>query len=304
MKRSKDRVKPNFFIVGAPKCGTTAWVEYLASHPDIFFAATKEPHHFCTDFAKYRWVPDRQEYLELFAGSGSASIVGEASVFYLYSASAAAAIRAFNPDAKIIILIRNQEDFLPSLHNQLVFNGDERIKDFESAWRQSGKRNAGNIGSFCREPKLLDYKAQGRFHEQIERYFSCFSDDQIRVFHFTDWTTDPRQTYLEILRFLELEDDGRTEFQAVNEAQTRRLNWLTPYLRRPPGWLKKVVRGVRRLTGIKAPVGTKLLGLSRGGYVSETDELLKAEIRRFYAADNRLVEPRICRPSVALHSAS
>lgn len=38
-------MKPNLFIVGAAKCGTTAWVNYLASHPDIFFAKVKEPHH-------------------------------------------------------------------------------------------------------------------------------------------------------------------------------------------------------------------------------------------------------------------
>jgi hypothetical protein len=35
--------KPNFFIVGAPKCGTTALSEYLRSHPDVFFSSPKEP---------------------------------------------------------------------------------------------------------------------------------------------------------------------------------------------------------------------------------------------------------------------
>ncbi len=42
--------RPNFFIVGAPKCGTTAWVRYLEDHPDVYFSPSKEPHYFCTDF--------------------------------------------------------------------------------------------------------------------------------------------------------------------------------------------------------------------------------------------------------------
>jgi hypothetical protein len=35
--------KPNLFIVGAPKCGTTEWVHYLKSHLDICFPDRKEP---------------------------------------------------------------------------------------------------------------------------------------------------------------------------------------------------------------------------------------------------------------------
>lgn len=46
---------PNFFIVGAPKCGTTAWATYLSNHPDIFVPKAKEPHFFTTDHANYRW---------------------------------------------------------------------------------------------------------------------------------------------------------------------------------------------------------------------------------------------------------
>ncbi len=126
--------KPNLFIVGAPKCGTTAWYDYLRGHPDIFFPDVKEPSHFLTDFSAWPQVSDRAEYLRLFDESGDGRIIGEASPHYLYSDEAALNIREFNPDAKIIILVRDRADYLQSLYNEHLFNGVETIKDFRVAW--------------------------------------------------------------------------------------------------------------------------------------------------------------------------
>lgn len=78
---------PNFFIVGAPKCGTTAVYTYLSTHPDIFFPErAKEPHHFNTDMPGFRWYPEKDSYMALFASAEAqaASIRGEASVQYLF----------------------------------------------------------------------------------------------------------------------------------------------------------------------------------------------------------------------------
>lgn len=280
--------RPNLFIVGAPKCGTTAWVQYLSSHPDIYFSPMKEPHYFNTDFPRYRWVKDRDSYLKLFEGAGAASVVGEASVQYLYSEAAAEEIARFNPEAKIIIFVRDQEDFLPSLHNQLVSNGDETVRDFRRAWQLSGSRDKDTIGSFCREPKFLDYKRCGEFTGQVERYFANFQPEQIRVLHFRDWTTDPRSIYLELLSFLGLGDDGRTEFPPVNTAYKRYVNWLTPHLRRPPRFVVEVTERLKRIAGIPS------LGLieaaarlnSRPGYVSRISDALRQEIRSYYEEDN------------------
>lgn len=293
-------VKPNLFIVGAPKCGTTAWVQYLSSHPDIFFPAIKEPHHFCPDLPGFLWTKDRADYLALFSGSGSASVVGEASVRYVFSKVAAGAIAEFNSDSRIIILVRDQEDYLPSLHNQNLFNGDENLEDFEQAWDLSGKRNEGNIGTRCRDVRMLDYKSAGKFSAQVERYFAKFPPEQIRVFHFGDWTAVPRQTYIEMLRFLGLSDDGRTEFPPVNEAARHRFQWLASRLRaRPPGLLAPY-RFISRLAGWKAaPLLDSLLRInSRKGSLTQVSEAGKAEIRRYYEADNARLEKYIWRPSL------
>ena len=100
---------PNLFIVGAPKCGTTAWSEYLRTHPDIFFPAVKDHCYFAFDLPKFRLTNTEADYAKLFAESGDAKVVGEASAMYLFSTAAAKAIRHHDPSAKILIFLRDQD---------------------------------------------------------------------------------------------------------------------------------------------------------------------------------------------------
>src|SRR5262245_29668254 len=125
--------KPDFFIVGAPKCGTTAIFEYLAPHPEVFLAP-KEPHFFGSDIRSIRQV-NEAEYLKLFGSAENELRLGDASVFYFYSNVAPQEIREFSPDARIIISLRNPVDMVYSLHSQLVFSLEDEIEDFETALR-------------------------------------------------------------------------------------------------------------------------------------------------------------------------
>ena len=291
---------PNLFIVGAPKCGTTAWAEYLGSHPDIFFPRYKDQCFFALDLPNFRLTRTDANYAELFKESGDARVIGEASAMYLFSTAAAAAIRDHDPTSKILIFLREQEDYLPSLHNQFLREFAEEIEDFETAWRLSGRRAPDTIPTTCLEPRTLDYAAMGRFHEQIERYLANFPVDQVRVIRFRDWVADPRATYLEILDFLGLEDDGRSEFPPVNQGMTYRSRSLTRLIVVPPGPLRRLALLVKALTG---PFGRLLhrlalnmaRRLSAPSYNKEIDPKLRDEIRRYYAKDNRRLEERLGR---------
>lgn len=78
--------KPEFFIAGAPKCGTTAMQEYLRQHPGIFMPDMKEINHFADDLLKQDDpFLKRERYLSLFEGAGENQLAGEASVYYLFS---------------------------------------------------------------------------------------------------------------------------------------------------------------------------------------------------------------------------
>lgn len=131
--------RPNFFIVGAPKCGTTSLYEYLRSHPQVFMPEKKEPEHFSDDLdwrnvmLRHR-VADRDDYLSLFdPAPAHAAAVGEASTWYLFSEAAAGAIHDFNPEARIIIMLRDPVKMMYSLHGQFLKDCNEVIEDFAQA---------------------------------------------------------------------------------------------------------------------------------------------------------------------------
>ena len=109
--------KPNFFIIGAPKCGTTSLANWLAEHPRVFFSDTKEPHFFCTD--GYTGVKTLKQYEKLFEDAKPHHLaVGEGSTHYLFSKVAVPNILVYNPDARFIVCLRNPVDMAPSLHSE------------------------------------------------------------------------------------------------------------------------------------------------------------------------------------------
>ncbi|SRR6056297_999156 len=133
--------KPNFFIIGAPKCGTTSLYYYLKDHPDIFMAEPKEPHYFSTDFSdKFRKVLTREDYLNLFKEAKKYKAVGEGSTEYLYSKEAVPNILKFNSEAKFIVMVRNPIELVISLHQELFVEMNENIEDVEKAWDLQEKR--------------------------------------------------------------------------------------------------------------------------------------------------------------------
>jgi hypothetical protein len=294
-------MKANLFIIGAPKCGTTAWFTYLSAHRDIFFTTLKEPNFFSLDLPGIRWVSSAADYEKLFADAGAAKYRGDASSTYMMSTAAAKAISDYNPNAKIIGFVREQEDFLPSLHHEYLFSFREDIRDFEQAWRLSGKRGPSEIPKGCQEPALIDYAARGRFAEQVARYAELFPPSQLRIIRFRDWVSDPRGTYLEILDFLGLEDDGRTDFPRVNEAKSYAIPWLGRLIQHPPKPAMFFVSLLKRLFGKQS------LGLHRWasdkvairGYTTSISPQMREEIRAFYDEDNRILEEQLQRHSLA-----
>ena len=113
--------KPNFFLIGGPKCGTTSLQEYLAQNPKIFMCTPKEPCYFDSDLPWPDSPKTEREYMRLFENANDSHMaVGEASTNYLYSAVAVEKILRFNPCAKFIVMVRNPIDMAISLHSYSV----------------------------------------------------------------------------------------------------------------------------------------------------------------------------------------
>lgn len=240
---------PDFFIVGAPKCGTTALHRYLREHPQIFMPEKKEPHYYSRDlnFPSHTAIRSRDDYLGLFAAAPKNVLTGEASASYLYSEVAIPEILRANPAARFIAILRNPVDMAYAFHSQLLTNLNEDVGDFQTAWQLQANRSAGrDLPRLCTEPKFLQYKAVCSLSEQISRLLQRVPAEQIMICIFEDFKREPKTTYESILRFLDLPSDGRTDFPIANPNRVYRNPHLNRLVRRAPRFLGAVYLPLKR----------------------------------------------------------
>ena len=118
---------PNFFIVGAPRAGTTSLYEYLKQTKGIFMPSIKDPDFFAVetdlDFAVLKQIKDKKEYLKLFENVKDEIAIGEASPTYLHDPKAPKLIHDAVPNAKIIISLRDPVERANSYFSNLVSSG-------------------------------------------------------------------------------------------------------------------------------------------------------------------------------------
>ena len=134
---------PDFFLVGAPKCATTAMHHYLRQHPQLFMPEMKEVHHFGSDLGGLPGALTDEQYGALFAPASPEARVGQTSIWALYSNRAAQEIRAANPAARIVAIIREPIDMMYALHSEYVANGIEDIASFAKALDAEADRSRG-----------------------------------------------------------------------------------------------------------------------------------------------------------------
>jgi hypothetical protein len=231
--------RPNFFIVGAPRCGTTSLYEYLWQHPEVHVSLHKEPHFFGRDLTRLAGaMRDEALYLELFADAGDRPRVGEASVWYLLSKQAAKEIHTFAPDAKILALVRDPVQMAYSLYSLYSRSGNEDLPTFEAALAAEPERRQGRAlspGTYF--PEGLIYTDVVRHASQVERYFDVFGRDNVEVLLFDDLVRDAAGVYRRALEFLgvdpsfQAELDPRKAGQIARMAGIRRLRRLSPEAR-------------------------------------------------------------------------
>ena len=196
--------KPDFFIVGAPKCGTTALADYLLRHPDIYMPQ-KEMHFFGSDlkFGPNFYRRDFNTYLAEFNRWNGQARVGEASVWYLFSERAAVEIKEFSPEASIIILLREPVSMLYSLYYQFLCDGNEYLPTFEEALAAENDRREGRkAGRLTYLLQALVYRSTASFSSQVRRYFELFGRERVHVIIYDDLAADTAGTYRETLDFL------------------------------------------------------------------------------------------------------
>ena len=227
---------PDFFLIGAPRCGTTALSNYLADNPQLCFPRPKEPHYFSL-FAPHTSRDNLESaYLARYFShyQQSHKAIGEGSVSYLYSPDALRRILNLNPQARFIAILRNPLDMLASYHLRMRFTLMEDAEDFATAWSLQEMRARGErIPKHCLDPRLLMYHEVASFGLQIERLYDLVGRDGSLVLLFDDLVRDPLTVYKQALKFIGVEYDGRTNFQRKLGSRIYRHRWLQRLLYAP-----------------------------------------------------------------------
>lgn len=234
--------KPNLLIVGAQKSGTTSLHEYLSQHPDVFMSEMKELAYFSRenrpflvpdekDHIGYQWYSKRShidcdyKYIKKFNKCKNEKIVGESSAEYLYYSNTANDIYRFNPNMKIIIVLRNPVNRAFSAYSDL-------------------KLKLSDIGSFSEELTLENkrihelyhykwhFKNVGMYYHQVRTYLEYFPEEQIKIVLFENFISDSSLVMKDICNFLDIDNSFYEEykFEKYNFSGTPKnrvlFNWI------------------------------------------------------------------------------
>lgn len=259
--RSTPHRLPNFFIVGVPKAGTTSLYHYLAQHPDIYMSPIKEPSHFSTEIrlenfsekrrpgvesalrAQHEYLegPMREEragflgmewddYVKLFKNVKEEKAIGEASVIYLWSKTAPEGICRTVPNAKILMILRDPANRIFSAYLEAMSAGAVRcsFREFVDSCLSSSDHKISVWWP------MLEI---GLYYEGVKRYLDRFPRENICIFLYDDYQTDPARVVTEIYRFLRVDSSFTPDFsKRYHVPQVPRFVPFTRFLKKYGIW--------------------------------------------------------------------
>jgi hypothetical protein len=210
-------MKPNFFIVGAPKCATTNISYYLSLHSDIFISELNEPYYFCKfdvpeDFERASMIRDFDKYLKLFRKAKNHKAIGEATSTYLMCPHAPSEIKKAFPDAKIVISLRNPIERAHSSYFSNLFRLNQKI-----GFSEMIKTHYNEV----KDKKFNVYNIilAGLYTEQIINFQKYFDSTKIKIIIFEEYTKNVENTIRMILNFLDI--DEKVEFKEQSKGAYR-----------------------------------------------------------------------------------
>ena len=266
-------------IVGAPRTGTTSLARFLRRHPDVCFSKVKEPHFFSqhdlnglsddelrgTVEYNYldRYFPHRDEK--------HCPVLAEGSVTYLYAPEQMRPILRLWPNAKFIVSLRDPMEMLPSLHQRLLYLGDESVMDFDRAWALVPERAQGRkIPRSCIEPRWLRYDEVGKLGSYVERFIEVVGRERCFFSVHDDMRADSAKLYSDLLEFLGLPPYDDVDLKPKRLNRGFKSGTLQRLLMRPPVVTRKLVAGkhMRRRTEkvekLKKPESGLMQSIERG----------------------------------------
>lgn len=202
----------NFIVVGVQKAGTTALFDYLGDSSSVALSKIKEVHFF--DDETVDWSsPDYGPYHAQFDTAGSAPLRGEATPIYLYWPQSLERIAAYNPDIRLIVMLRDPVERAWS-HWRMEYSRGVETRAFSWCIREGRQR------LFAAKPwgvhREFSYVERGFYGEQIERLFSIFPREQILILTADGLRERPSESLGRVADFLGISQSGAVEHRDVH----------------------------------------------------------------------------------------
>jgi len=197
---------PTFYIIGAPRCGTTSLHAHCTQHPDIYMSHFKEPNYLIfrdggpdvggpdRDRVLRTSIRDMAAYEKRFAPGRGFAAVGEASVNYLRYPHVCEALRALTPEARMVVILRHPVERAYSSFRRSRRDGFEPLESFEEAWYDARRRNENWW--------TCQHRLKSEYGSQLRAYLEAFPRHQFRFFLFDDLRRDPTGLLRELFGFI------------------------------------------------------------------------------------------------------
>lgn len=261
--------KPNFFIVGGAKCGSTMLTSVLAEHPDCCHSAPKETNFFTLNFDQgWDW------YRGTFAHYNGEPVVGEASVSYgsiPFRKDVTRTLYERNSEAKIIYIVRHPYHKLVSgwkmatsgpgflAHKSAMRSFEAYVLHEEKRLHDGGEWANPTHGWKAAEPSgesnTRIWLDAIYYEGQVGNYLRHFPRDQVLVMFLEDWKSDSESEAIRLCQFLDLDPNSLPPPQdkAVNRADERKQvlpfykfvadsKWLAPIRHLFPASIRRPLR--------------------------------------------------------------
>jgi len=285
----------------------------LRRHPQIFMPDNKEPWFLASEL--HVRTPQRpegtpktlEEYLALFSAAEPQQRIGEASALYLWSSTAAEAIAALQPAARIVAILREPASFLRSLHMQFLESFVETETDFRKALELERPRREGKkVPRYSYWPLALMYSDHVRYVDQLRRYHAVFAPEQVLVLIYDDFRADNEGTVRTVLRFLEVDEDypvGTLEANPTVQVRSQQLHGLMRALRVGRGPVSLAVKRTIKAT-TPEQLRQRVMNATQRRALSENvappEEELMLELRRRFKPEVEALSAYLGRDLVTL----
>ena len=239
--------------------------------PRYFAYDSDNPDHRNADVSRYP-VRSEEDYLKLFDEVTAQRAIGEASPIYLDSPQAAERIAKFNPDAKIIVTLRDPVSRAVSGYQMWVRSGEEH-RPMADALRPGERWIEGSL-----------------YAEKLRRYYDHFPANHIKVLLFDSLVADTTKVVQSLFEFLGVAPnyapDTRERFNPGGMPKSRtvqsivyRLKYIArrnPAIKKlAPNWMRRAYDLVRNKNLDRVNIPADIDRMLAQYYVTDADEVAR-----------------------------